>query len=42
MKVMINRLMDSKNNFKINVNKFGNIKNLSDLYYITKDEMVTQ
>jgi succinate dehydrogenase/fumarate reductase flavoprotein subunit len=36
MKVMINQLMDSKNNFKINVKRFGNIKNLSDLYYVIK------
>jgi hypothetical protein len=34
MKVMINQLIDSKNNFKINVNKFGNMEKFSDLYYI--------
>ena len=36
MKVMINSLTNSKNNLKINVNKFGNMEIISDLYYITK------
>jgi hypothetical protein len=36
MKVMINRQVYSKNNFKINLNKFGNMVNFSDLYYVIK------
>jgi hypothetical protein len=33
---MINRQVYSKNNFKINLNKFGNMVNFSDLYYVIK------
>jgi hypothetical protein len=33
---MINRQVYSKNNFKINLNKFGNMVNFSYLYYVIK------